>query len=203
MSTAYAASRRPFDHPLRLALPLLIALFTMGILLPAASAGEEVPDITFRILKLDCEEDPGAVPDGLTPDGCTPAEGVDFDILVEGETEPLTCTTDADGRCSVQVPSESMVTVTEDESTGSEGYTPRENPIETQAVTEFAGAIFVNVLDDAPEPEPTEEPTTGLPDTGAGTTASGTYATGMLVAIATLLASGASLAGAYAVRRTR
>jgi hypothetical protein len=167
---------------------LLIAVLAILALATNASAGavQEPPDITFRILKLDCEEDPGQVPDGLTPEGCTPAEGVDFTIEVEGEEEALTCTTDAEGRCQVQVPSEANVTVTEDETTATEGFTPRENPIETQAVTEFAGAIFVNVADD--EPPATETPPTDLPDTGAGTTASspGAGAMGALAAVAAL-----------------
>jgi len=181
-------------HVMRLVLPLVLALAASAFILPVASAGDVVPDITFRILKLDCEEDPGQVPDGVTPEGCAPAEGVAFTIEVEGG-ETLECTTDAEGRCSVEVPSESMVTVTEDESTGTDGYTPRENPIETQAVTEFAGAIFVNVRD--------EEPTTELPDTGAGALATGAYPAGTLIAIATLLATGAALAGTYAARRSR
>lgn len=147
-------------HPgLNRIVSLLLAIAIAALALAAFSSGASAqePDITFRILKLNCEEDPGQIPDGVTPEGCTPAEGVAFSILVEGETEPLTCTTNADGRCEVQVESESFVTVTEDTATASEGFTPRENPIETQAVTEFAGAIFVNVQD-----------TTELPDTGSG-----------------------------------
>ena len=102
----------------------------------------------------------------------------------------------------MQVPSESMVTVTEDESTGSEGYTPRENPIETQAVTEFAGAIFVNVLDETPAPQPTEAPTTGLPDTGSGRDQSVTGPSWSAAAVAMLLAlSAAAVVVAPQLRR--
>lgn len=69
------------------------------------------------------------------------------------------CTTDDTGLCSLMVPNEATVTVTEDTTTAPAGTVPRENPITTQAVTEFAGALFINL----PADEPTE-----LPDTGAG-----------------------------------
>ena len=194
-----ATTFRPlnFDRTLRLVLPLVIALAAIAIFMPVASAGEEPPDITFRIVKFDCDEDPGEFPDGTIPEGCAPVEGVAFEILVEGETEPLTCTTDADGRCQVEVPSEAMVTVTEDESTGTDGYAPLQNPIETQAVTEFAGARFINVPVD--EPSPTEPPTTDLPDTGAGQPVQDPV--GLLAVIAVLLAVAGVLAGTYQARR--
>jgi len=154
-----------------------LAIITFGV---STVAQDQMID--FRIFKLDCEEDPGNIPDGLIPEGCTPAEGVAFTISPEGDTEPTTCTTNADGRCTVQVRSEAMVMVTEDESTATEGTTPRENPIKTQAVTEFAGAIFVNVEDDAP---------TDLPDTGSGIVAqeTGQGMAATLVVLATLLAA--------------
>ena len=172
-----------------LAILLALAIASLAIATFSFSAAAQEPQlIDFRILKLDCEEDPGQVPDGLTPEGCTPGEGVEFSILVEGETEPLTCTTDAEGRCMVQVESEAFVTVTEDESTATDGFVPRENPIETPAVTEFAGAIFVNVREDEPPSE--------LPDTGSGsaTQAMTQGAAGMLAVVATLLAIGGTLA---------
>jgi len=174
-----------FGRTLVMLLALAIVALAMATFSSGATAQE--PDIDFRILKLDCEEDPGDIPDGLTPEGCAPGEGVEFSILVEGETEPLTCTTDADGRCMVQVESESFVTVTEDEATATEGFVPRENPIETQAVTEFAGAIFVNVQED--------EPPTELPDTGSGSAAQAVTqgAAGILMVVATMLALGGTL----------
>jgi hypothetical protein len=189
-----AATFRPldFDRTLHLAFAMLIALTAIAVFIPVASAGEEPPDITFRIVKFDCDEDPGEFPDGTIPEGCAPVEGVAFEILVEGETEPLTCATDADGRCQVEVPSEAMVTVTEDESTGTDGYAPLQNPIETQAVTEFAGARFINV--------PVEEPpTTDLPDTGAGQPVQPPV--GLLSVVAVLLAVAGVLAGMYQARR--
>jgi hypothetical protein len=111
--------------------------------------------------------------------------------------------------CIVSVPNEATVVVTEDVSTVTEGYAPRENPITTQAVTEFAGAVFVNILqappDDGDDNGDTDDGTddgTGddsvtLPDTGSGTAAGhGTLIPGygalMLIAAA---------AGAVALRR--
>ena len=191
-------------HPDRIiasivAILLVVAAFAALTPITPASAAQEEQLITFRILKLDCEEDPGQVPDDLTPEGCTPAEGVSFEIAVEGNDEALNCTTNAEGRCQVEVPSEAMVTVTEDESTATEGYRPRENPMEVQAVTEFAGAIFVNVADAEPDPEP---PTTGLPDTGAGPDASQhhTLPVVAIVMLASVLALGSGIMGFRARR---
>lgn len=149
---------------LLLAITLAFAALAMGA--PSAAAGQTQPLITFRILVITCDADPGTFPDGDIPTGCTPVEGGAFSIAIAGG-ETLTCTSNADGRCQVEVPSESQVTVTEDTTTIPAGFTPRENPIDTQAVTEFAGAVFVNVAN-APEPAATEQPTTQLPDTGAG-----------------------------------
>jgi hypothetical protein len=135
----------PTSRPVRfrslVGIALLLALAALASLAGGANAGTQVPQIDFRILKLDCAEDPGQVPDGVTPEGCTPVEGVSFTIDVE-DGDTLSCTTNDEGRCQVQVPSEANVIVTEDESTGTEGYTPRENPIETQAVTEFAVTVL-------------------------------------------------------------
>ena len=69
----------PCGQILRFILPLVLGISGLALFTPTVSAGEEVPDITFRILKLDCEEDPGQVPDGVTPEGCTPVEGVAFE----------------------------------------------------------------------------------------------------------------------------
>jgi hypothetical protein len=183
---------------LRFVLPLVLALVASALAVPSVSAGEEAPLIDFRVSKLDCAEDPGDFAEGTVPEGCSPVEGVSFTIEVEGG-ETLECTTNADGRCIVQVPSESYVTVTEDTSTGTEGYTPMENPIETQAVSEFAGARFINLPVD--EPSPTEAPTTGLPDTGASPQPDSTPFTGILLAVATLLGLGGCLLVTRPVRQ--
>jgi len=145
---------------LRLAVVLVGLLTLFGLGSTVVSAQEE---ITFRIAKFTCSREPGNVSlaAGNIPDYCDPTSGVAFTVTAEDGTTIGTCTTDDTGLCSLSVPNEATVTVTEDETTGPAGYVPRENPITTQAVTEFAGALFINV----PEAG-------GLPDTGAGTAAS-------------------------------
>jgi hypothetical protein len=182
-----------FDRTILFPLALVIAILAMATTGFGAAAQE--PNIDFRILKINCEEDPGLFPEGEIPEGCTPVEGVEFSILVEGETESLVCTTNADGRCLVQVESESFVTVTEDESTATDGFAPLENPIETQAVSEFAGAVFVNVRE-----------ATDLPDTGSGASVRDMSPgpAGTLAVVATVLAMSGllviSLAGSRLMR---
>jgi len=126
--------------------------------LPAAAQAEE---IDFRILKVNCEEDPGDdIPPSSEqiPEGCEAAEGVDFTVSDTDGNEIAGCTTDDGGLCIVQVPDGTEVVVEEDVTTGDPDFSPLENPITTTAVTEFAGAQFINVRDTAPE----------LPDTGTG-----------------------------------
>lgn len=177
-----------------LILATLLAVMAMASAPGGAFAGETVPLIDFRIVKADCDEAPAEGEPPISerlPEGCEYVEGVDFTIEVEGG-DTLECTTDADGRCTVQVPSEANVTVTEDESTGTDGYAPLENPIETQAVTEFAGAQFINVPDDKP---------TDLPDVGSGDAAD--TRGGAFVGLAAVLAvmSGGLLVGGAYLRR--
>jgi hypothetical protein len=143
---------------------LLVALLTVfAFLSPVVSAQQE---IDFRIFNYTCPLDPGnvSVNAGNIPADCTPTSGVSFSVTAADGTAIGTCTTDANGVCILQVPNESTVTVTEDESTGPAGYVPRENPITTQAVTEFAGALFINIP--AAAPQPTAVPS--LPGTGTG-----------------------------------
>jgi hypothetical protein len=178
----------PTSRPVRFrslfGIALLLALAAFANQAGGAGAGTQVPQIDFRILKIDCAEDPGIFPEGEIPEGCTPVEGVYFTIDIE-DGDTLNCTTNADGRCLVQVPSEANVLVTEDVSSGTDGYAPRENPVETVAANEFAGAVFVNL--------PEEPPTTGLPDTGAGIAnlADPAHAGGLAVIATLLLLAGA------------
>ena len=179
-------NRRPAAmHGLFVLVSLALALSALAAS-QLATLAQDTPDITFRVAKYTCEEDPGQISPVAdnAPDDCELTEGVTFTIAVEGaEGDPLTCTTDATGQCSVQVPSEAMVTVTEDTSTAPDGYAPRENPIETQAVTEFAGAVFVNL------PEGNGETPSELPDTGTGTVAqvASHGAAGMLAVLAAVV----------------
>lgn len=147
-------------HP-RIFPVVFLAAFVIvaGFLTPLASAQDAPDEITFRINAYSCEKDPGdisPVADNI-PDYCDPAAGVAFDVALEDGTSVGACTTAADGMCMLQAPNEATVVVTQDTSTAPVGTTPRENPVTTKVVTEFAGAIFVNL------PETTE-----LPDTGVG-----------------------------------
>ena len=164
-------------------------------------------DITFRINKYTCDQDPGNISPNADniPDYCTPTAGVMFQVTAEDGTSIGSCTTDDTGLCSLQAPNEATVIVTEDTTTAPAGTVPRENPITAQVVTEFAGAVFVNLpaptevtpTPVAPEPtavpaEPTVTPAppTGLPSTGSGpeNTASGNGL--MMAALGTTLLCG-------------
>jgi hypothetical protein len=138
---------------------VLAAFLLASFAAPMASAQDAPEEITFRISAYTCDQDPGdisPVADNI-PDYCSPAGGVAFDVALEDGTLVGSCTTGADGMCMLQAPNEATVIVTQDTTTAPAGTAPRENPITTQVVTEFAGAVFVNL------PAPTE-----LPDTGTG-----------------------------------
>lgn len=168
--------------------------------------GEPLPpeQITFRISKYTCPEDPGnvSVAAGNIPASCAPTAGVGFSVAAQDGTQIGTCTTDGTGVCSLQVPNEATVTVTEDTTTAPAGYAPRENPITTQAVTEFAGALFINLPVSAPPPTvvPTAAPTAPapsggvitLPSTGSGPASGPT--SGSDLPWTPLLAAGGALA---------
>jgi hypothetical protein len=143
----------------RLAFLLTALLVVASFAAPMASAQDAPAEITFRINKYTCDRDPGDVSpiaDNI-PDYCSPTAGVAFEVALEDGTVVGSCTTDASGLCSLQAPNEATVIVTEDTASSPAGTVPRENPITTQVVTEFAGAVFINL------PETTE-----LPDTGSG-----------------------------------
>ncbi len=154
----------------------------------AAAQPEEPEEIEFRIFKVNCEEDPGDdIPPIVEqiPEGCEAAEGVSFTVSDTDGNELASCTTDDGGLCIVEVPNGAEVVVEEDVTTGEQGYSPLENPIETTAVTEFAGAQFINVRDDVPE----------LPKTGSGDAAMrlSTGMAGTFAVLATLLALSGAL----------
>ncbi len=108
---------------------------------------------------------------GNIPDDCVPTSGVAFAVTAADGSAVGSCSTDDTGLCIVRVPNEAIVTVTEDTTTSPAGTAPRENPITTQAVTEFAGALFINLPTGGETPtQVPAEPTTPveLPNTGAG-----------------------------------
>jgi len=177
------------DRMVLLLAAVALAVAALAMMHTTVSAQEAPETIAFRIVKVNCEEAPGPdvppISEGGVPEGCEAAEGVDFTVSDTDGNEIASCTTDTDGRCTVQAPNEADVVVEEDESTGEPGFSPLENPIETTAVTEFAGANFINVRDAAPE----------LPDTGTGDGAVvlATGMTGLIAVVATLLALGGAL----------
>lgn len=152
-----------FTMHLRFAVMLSAVVALGGMWAPSAAAQEE---INFDVGKFDCERNPEEVGDDISvpayifPDYCTPASGVTFEVALENGDVIGSCTTDASGICSLSVPNEATVVVTEDVTTATAGYAPVENPVTTRAVNEFAHAMFINV------PQTTE-----LPETGVGSAA--------------------------------
>lgn len=182
---------------------VLAVAFSGSVALARAQDAPE--EIDFRINKIDCPSDPGQVSPAagnFPPEGCTAASGVSFTVALEDGTEVATCTTDDSGMCIVSAPNEATVVVTEDVSTATDGYAPRENPITTQVVTEFAGAVFVNVLETPADTGDdggtgTDGGSATLPDTGTGA-ATGV---GSSIPLYGMLAFLAMAAGAVALRR--
>jgi hypothetical protein len=116
----------------------MAVVFTiLGFQLGLHPTGAQDQMIDFTIGKFTCPTDPGSVSlaAGNIPDECDPTAGVSFTVAMDDGTEIGSCTTD------------------------DSGFEPRENPISTQAVTEFAGALFINL------------PVTQPPVVGVGTTA--------------------------------
>lgn len=148
---------------------VLVCIVVASLAAGAASAQEAPTEIGFTVASFSCDSDPGQVSlaAGNIPDSCAPDAGAFAQVTLEDGTTVGTCTTDASGLCTLQAPIEATVVVTLDESTVASGNTPRENPITTQVITEFASALFINVPA-APAPVETPVPPTQLPDTGSG-----------------------------------
>lgn len=131
-----------------------------------ASAQDVPAEIDFTIASFTCTADPGQVSmaAGNIPDSCTPDIGATAIVALQDGTAVGSCATDASGICKIQAPNEGTVVVTLDTTTLAGAVTPRENPVTTQVVTEFAGALFINLPS---VPAPTAVPSE-LPDTGSG-----------------------------------
>ncbi len=177
-----------------LLLALLLSALAFG---PSAAAQEEL--IGFEVAKYTCETDPGTISPtvGEIPEDCAETAGVAFTIEVAGG-ETLSCTTDETGLCNARVPSGATVTVTEDATTAPAGYAPRQNPIVVEeALTEFAGAVFVNLpVANGDDDGDGDSPTT-LPETGSGAMlAAGPGMASVLAVLATV-----ALVGGRLVRR--
>ena len=152
----------------RIARRLAVMFVIVPLLFVSGASAQDAPaEIDFTVGSFSCTSDPGQVSlaAGNIPDTCTPDVGAVANVALQDGTAVGSCTTDATGICKLQAPNEANVVVTLDTSTLAGSVAPRENPISTQVVTEFAGALFINLPS---TPAPTEVPT-GLPNTGAGT----------------------------------
>jgi hypothetical protein len=176
----------------RLPFILLALVLAFGLLITihgVVNAQDDEPTFPLLITKFDCETDPGPVGQADLPEGCVGVEGVDMTVFDSDDNVLGSCTTDEFGNCTVDVvvPDDSLVYVEEDTSTATDGYTPRENPVEVEITNEFSEAHLINIRD-------TEE----LPDTGAGVTSQpAANIAGLLAATAALF-----VLGGLAVRRS-
>ncbi|MEZ4496765.1 MAG: SpaA isopeptide-forming pilin-related protein [Thermomicrobiales bacterium] len=113
-------------------------------------------DIKPLVVKFNCLVDPGelnlvriAIDPSYAPDGCERVEGVNFTATVNGTPLGETFTTDENGRVRIPARTGDTVVITEDISSATEGYLPRENPITIDPVPVTGGvAAFVNLVQD-------------------------------------------------------
>ena len=151
----------------RIARCVALLVFVVPFFVVSSVTAQDAPtEIDFTVASFTCASDPGqvsVVADNI-PDSCTPDAGAVISVALQDGTAVGSCTTDASGICKLQAPNEATVVVTLDTASIAGGATPRENPITTQVVTEFAGALFINL---SAAPAPTAVPSE-LPDTGAG-----------------------------------
>ena len=113
-------------------------------------------DIEPLVVKFNCLVDPGeldldriATDPGYAPDGCERIEGVNFTATVNGTPLGETFTTDENGQVRIPARTGDTVVITEDISSATEGFMPRENPITIEAVPSTGGvAAFVNLAQD-------------------------------------------------------
>lgn len=110
--------------------------------------------IVLPVYKLDCLTDPGpvsglAVASGEIPAGCVAAEGISFDVTMNGadfEDQSAPFVTDASGSFVITAESGADLVITEDTDTATPGFTPRENPIVVEDVTaDTEPVVFINL----------------------------------------------------------
>jgi len=173
---------------------LVALLIVLAALVPfAAGAGEPAP-FPLPITKFNCETDPGVIGQAELPDGCVLVEGVSMTVTDGDDNDLGSCITDANGTCTVDVdvPDDATVFVTEDESTGTDGYSPRENPVEVEITNEFSEAKLVNIKDE-----------TKLPNTGAGSLGNDTQPLPLALATIAILLALAATATRTGIDRIR
>jgi hypothetical protein len=125
---------------------------------PTATATEELPvanEFAIPVFKIYCDEDPGDITGddielGEIPDGCTLGEGVEYDVLANGDdvedpNDPFL--TDETGSFSLDVTEGDDIVITEDVDSILPGYEPLTNPVTLDNVsTSSETPLFVNVL---------------------------------------------------------
>jgi len=113
--------------------------------------------IGLPIFKLDCQTDPGEVlasdlfaDVNYVPDGCVRVAGVAFTVTIDDEAQTGSFVTGADGSFTLTAPFFSSVEVTEDVTTATPGYLPREatQSIDSVPVEGAEGLVFVNLAQD-------------------------------------------------------
>jgi hypothetical protein len=109
--------------------------------------------VDVPIFKLDCAADPDDVTvddilNDAIPTGCQLVPGVEFDVTADGndiEDPDDPFVTGDDGGFLITVEAGTDLVISEDVTTATPGYSPRENPIPLQDVDDGSGAVFVNV----------------------------------------------------------
>jgi uncharacterized repeat protein (TIGR01451 family) len=108
------------------------------------------------VVKLNCMTDPGtldldrlAADTSYTPTDCERVAGVSFTATANGTPIAGTWTTDVNGNVRIPATTGDTLVITEDLSTATEGFLPRENPITISPVPNTGGiAAFVNLAQD-------------------------------------------------------
>ncbi len=167
-------------------LSLVVILTVLGTLPTNARPPQQRFDLP--VYALTCARDPGtqAEPDfiflGVVPPGCTRAAGVAVTLTEDGGGVVGSCTTGADGRCSIPVTVGQSVVVTVNTATVPTGYVPLIRPASRQVIAQSQEnfALIINV------PQ-------ALPGTGAADRLPG--------ALAALVTSVLLLVGGYALQR--
>ena len=167
-------------------LALVVILTMLGTVPASARPASQLFDLP--VYALTCARDPGtqAEPDfiflGVVPPGCTRAAGVAVTLAEDGGGVVGSCTTGADGRCSIPVTVGQSVVVTVNAATVPAGYVPLIRPASRQVIAQSQEnvVLIINV--------PSTLPGTGTADR-------------LPEALAVLVASVLLLMGGYALQR--
>lgn len=141
----------------------IVGEYSAAAFVNVPTAGPESSPFPVYAATCPAEPEPASPFAGrFPPEGCLATQGMTVVVTLRDGSEVGACTIDAEGRCRVEVPFAATVIVTADASTLPPEYAPRQNPITTRVITEFAGAVFVNL------PGPAGTPGAGAPSAGDG-----------------------------------